>query len=190
MALKTHPNFKSAVPNITNVNEINNIMLHPLSNQNALKRNQIPPGSITTPDLINSFKIDLEKVDRLYHLYYERGISKYKTDTIYSMVIRLIDDDDDLPPLYVELWAAYNPDDDYLNEDDGKGWRGFIFISADVDLFMKVTPFNHYKLVYDFLWKEDGIRVEKKFFDDKNDVKFQESKTLYNQLQNYCEGKF
>ena len=169
LSLRTHPNFKSAVPNITNVNEIYNEIHAALTNQDTLKRKRVPWGS-TTPDL-NSFKINLEKVDRLYHLYH-MGKDIYENSQ-YSMIVRLVAHEG-LPPLYVELWGCC----DFI-----KGFRsnevgGFIFIAADVDVFMKVvtedlSDSEKYP-IYNLL-QEDGIRVEREF--DKNDVNFQEAKS-------------
>ena len=167
--LKTHPNFKSAVPEITDVNEIEFYVVDALTHQNKFMRIMIPPA---IPDL-KSFKIDLEKVDRLYHLRWERG-SKYGSKIINSMIIRLVDHkDNNLPPLYVELWTTYLPEGYYL-------WDGILFISADVDSFMKVIleKYPEKDSIYDFLEKEDGIQIEKEF-DKNNDVKFQEAKKLY-----------
>ena len=172
--LKTHPNFKSADPNIKDVNKIYDYMSEPLAYQDTFKREMIPN---IIPNL-NSFKINLEKVDRLYYLHYEND-----DNTEYSMVIRLVAHEG-LPPLYVKLVACHDSNDSF----DERGAWGILFISADVDLFMKVitecTLYNYESYernpIYNFLQKEDGIRVEREF--DKNDVKFQEAKKIYELL--------
>ena len=145
-------------------------MAGPLVDQDKFKREMIPRENNIIPNL-NSFKIDLEKVDRLYFLHHELGDDDDNYPADYIMIIRLVDyKDDDSPPLYVKFTAC--------------GVARYIFISADVDLFMKViTLFDEEDkdLIYDFLQKEDGIRIEKEF-DKENDVKFQEAKKLYKLL--------
>ena len=170
--MQTHPNFKSASPEIKDMNDLNTFMSGPLARQYLFAREMIPPL------LINSFKIDLEKIDRLYYFNYVKANDGGVTE--YSMIIRL---DNESQPLYVDFTAFHD-------EDFEENMSGYIFISADVDLFMKVIAdtlnhtrwyLNHKKdslgLMYDFLQKEDGIQIEREF--DKNDVKFQEARKLY-----------
>ena len=75
----THPNFKSIDENVKNANAINNQVGRAINNQKYFEK-------ITTPwetthywkdKKIQDFKIDLEKIDRLYYIYCDEEGEEY-----------------------------------------------------------------------------------------------------------------
>ncbi|XP_068206570.1 uncharacterized protein [Palaemon carinicauda] len=100
-------------------------------------------------DDLQTFKIDLEEIDRLYHVYFsDDGTSGQD----YQLIGRV---EHKGQPLYVELVASC----DYTGFDCRGG--GVIFVSRDANLFMRLVLTSDCKkdLIYQSL-EEDGIEVE------------------------------
>ena len=145
----THPNFKSLDENVKNANAINNQVGHAINNQKYFEK-------ITTPwetthywkdKKIQDFKIDLEKIDRLYYIYCD------KEGEEYDLVCRMQGE------FYINMRAnCCISSAEFMDYGIAN-----IFISRDANLFMnRVLPSN-YKynktLIYESL-KKDGIYID------------------------------
>ena len=142
--------FKSCNPNVVQREDIICFYVEKfIKFQHTFDKNTIPceMNSWDFEDL-NSFKIDENKVDRLYHMYCETGMFHIE----FEVIVRMQYND---KPLYAEMVG---------NCFTGVG---HIFLSRDVDVFMKCvlrsSKFNdsryNYKAIYELL-KEDGIHLE------------------------------
>ena len=106
---------------------------------------------------LQSFKVDVNKIDRLYHLHY---VSSFLYDD-WEVIVRMQYNDE---PLYVQIF--------------GNCWDGVghIFVSRDVDVFMKCvlrsTKYKDsqydYKAIYELL-KEDGVVRSSEYEDIRYD---------------------
>ncbi|XP_066944386.1 uncharacterized protein [Macrobrachium rosenbergii] len=150
MCLKTHPDFKSVDPAVTDADTMDENMWTALAYQYMFDRRTTPwEMAQWDHDELQSFKVDLEKVDRLYYIYFHDDESFGQE---YAMIARM---DHKGLPLYVELSASC----DYTGF-DCQG-QGVIFVSRDANLFMKlcITRECNRDLIYQSL-EEDGIQVE------------------------------
>jgi len=146
--IKTHPDFKSVYSEITNAKIMDNYVGHALSYQSMFDRHTTPWEKTLWEDKeLENFNIDLEKIDRLYYIYYaEEEMGRYGEK--FRMTARM---DYEGIKVYFELVANC----DYM------GFDGRIFVSGDADLFMEIIITDKYQinLIYQSL-REDGIQVE------------------------------
>ena len=147
--IKTHPNFKSVISSVVNAEKMNDYLWYALSYQDTFERRTTPwEMNQWNYDDLQAIEIDLERVDRLYHI----KISEESGDRIFEMIGRMQYNEE---ILYVKLYAGC----------DSSGFSchggGNIFISRDPNLFMK-QPFESKidkYLIYKSL-ADDGIEVE------------------------------
>ena len=146
--MKIHSNFKSIDSTINNGEMMHDYLNYALINQKMFIKKTTPweMNKLFKLDELNSFNINLEKVDRLYYIYRNIKIKEY------SLIARV---DYNNRHLYVELYAQQYTDI----------WEGFIFISYDVHIFMKLVLlfFQNKNLIYQSL-REDGIVINKEPF--------------------------
>ena len=149
--------FKSCYSNIQHANTILDYVEDALDSQDLFDKNTTPYEKNDFDfEELQSFKIDVDKIDRLYHINYE---PIYRFQTNYELIVRM---QYDAKPLYVELFGN-------CCEIHGFRWDGVghIFISRNADIFMKcVLRIRKYesskyniKAIYESL-KNDGIRFE------------------------------
>ena len=159
--LTLHPNFKCIHPVVAE--EMDHFGIH-FGHHNGFSA----MVKTTTPwemkcwkkDELESFEIDLKKVDRLYHI---RDHLSWNTDT-WEYIIRMQRDDDETgrhqQPLYIHLSAQMTIH--FSNNGDVKfKGGGFIFISRDANTFMKIvlrSDINKGR-IYRSL-EEDGVQFE------------------------------
>jgi len=149
MRVKTHPDFKSVYSEITtNADMMDDYMSYALAYQYMFDRRTTPcEKSLWEDKELDNFNIDLEKIDRLYYIYYaEEEMGWYGEK--FRMTARM---DYKGRKVYFELVANC----DYM------GFDGIIFVCEDADLFMKIIITDKYQinLIYQSL-REDGIQVE------------------------------
>ena len=135
---ETHPNFKSAVPNITSAKDINDCIG---------KANICMFRRSTTPwemrgwnyNELQAFEVHAKEIDRLYHIRSE--------EWQYELIARL---EKNKEHYYVELSAEYSDSES----------RGNICISKDINIFMQMVVKPELKeSIYDFLIA-DGMAVD------------------------------
>ena len=166
--IKTHPNFQSVVEDVQNAKTIFEYVGHALQFQKDFDK-EIIPSEINEYDYddddddnnnfgndkLEKFKIDLEKIDRLYYI-------KYTDDQTYRLVARMQYNKEEkrsLDPIYVEMYAFY----DYYSENI----KGIIYVSRNVNDFMKFVFYsialynrqNQKYLICESL-KKDGIYID------------------------------
>ena len=149
MSLKTHPDFKSVISSVVNAEDMDDHLFEALSYQYMFDR-RTTPWEMQHWDYkdLQAFKIDLEQVDRLYHIKFFENAGDREFEMIGRMQYKG-------EPLYVELNAGC----------DNTGFdcqgMGNIFISRDANLFMKLVlrSNNEKDLIYKSL-ADDGIEVE------------------------------
>ena len=141
--------FKSCDPNFQHANTFLAYIEHAFENQCHFDKNTTPcEMNYWNYEDLQAFEIDVDKIDRMYHVYEENHWD-------YEFIIRMQFDG---KPLYVELFGW------------GFQWLavGHIYLSRNVDMFMKcVLGSNPYrdtskynvKAIYELL-KEDGIYLE------------------------------
>ena len=145
----THPNFKSLVRRVTNTHIINSYIGYALDYQNMFIRRTTPwERSDWGDDELNNFLVDLGKVDRLYHI----GFDEYERGLEFEFVGRMIHNG---KHLYIEMTA------DCCFTGFSCSGEGKIFMSKDVNLFLKTIPLHEMDMtrVYNSL-QEDGIEFE------------------------------
>ena len=146
--LITHPNFKSLDPLVKDAETMDEYLGAALLYQRQLEKKTTPwEAQQWDYDALQEFEINLEKVDRLYHIDYEDiGCGR----RCFEMIARMEYEDEQL--LYVELQASC----DFSEE------GGFIFISKDANIFMKLVLAENdinRDPIYESL-QEDSIYVE------------------------------
>ncbi|XP_068226098.1 uncharacterized protein [Palaemon carinicauda] len=148
--LKTAPNFKSIDPAVPDADTMEDYLSNALDYQYMFEKRTTPwEMAQWDPDELQSFKIDLEKVDRLYHIsFIEDGCVGQE----YELIARL---NHKGRLLYVELTAGC----DYTGF-DCQGY-GIIFVSSDANLFLNLVLTNNCKkdLIHKSL-SEDGVETE------------------------------
>ena len=150
MTLKTHPNFKSVNPVVRDAETIADYLREPLHYQFMFDK-RTTPWELQQWDyeVLQSFEINLEKVDRLYDVQYENDGVGIRS---FGLIARMEYEEQSL---YVELIANC----DYTGFDCQGG--GYIFISKDANLFFKLVLRENLNknLIYESL-KSDSIYVE------------------------------
>ena len=200
----THPNFKSAVPNIHNASDINIFIGDVLEYQYMFEK-KIPPNENWEGEKKNNyfFSLKLSEIDRLFLIgrHASKGIFTFPPDrvTCYHFAGRIVNSDGKL--LYV-----------YLKGRGNRGFKteatGYIFISENVYVFLaylfeNLCPYiwkeeekdekrKFANYIYDFLLKTDGIKCgDEKFLCSL----FHPPKNIYEDryqsftLQNLCYHK-
>ena len=160
MDVATHPNFRSLDPCVRNARTMDSILEEALSHQNIFVKRTTPwEAKLRDFATLQSFRIKLEMIDRLYYIRYRDNLSDGKE---FKMIARVEHED---APLYVELIANC-----HRRGFDTVG-GGFIFVSRDAILFMKVVLGEGYhedvdvSLIYKSLSKDEiyaGKGEEKK----------------------------
>ena len=148
------PTFKSIVSNITSFEDLNYYMGEAIKFQGTFDKSTTPweqQEEIWPGDTLQKFKIDLQKIDRVYHIdYYDTAIYGGRE---YELIARMNYKD---KPLYVYLKAECE-----YTRFDSEG-VGYIYLSYDADTFMKtvLTDYRNVDPIYDLLLT-DGIYVER-----------------------------
>ena len=160
--MKTHPDFQSADPEIKNANDMDDNLCEALMYQYMFEKRTNPwEMSRFDYDELQKFEIDLEKVDRLYHIYHNSD----ECGRQFELIARM-------EQFYVELSANC----DYTGF-DCQG-EGVIFISTDPLVFMKTiltgTRSVNKEALYELLEK-DAISIR----DEVNDDIIQHENFLY-----------
>ena len=148
--IKTHPNFKSVISSVVNAEDMEDYLFEALFYQSIFERRTTPwEMQYWDYEDLQAFEIDLEQVDRLYHIKF----FEFYGDRQFEMIGRMQYKGE---PIYVELNAAIEP----LTRFNYQG-GGNIFISRDANLFMKLVlrSNNEKDLIYKSL-ADDGIEVE------------------------------
>lgn len=183
LSIFDHPNFKSAQPLAGKPNVIYKNIMPLLVNQRLLSKRKIIIMDPNNDKELNFFTLQAENIDRLYYIY---------SDDKKAPINRLRDDDDDdrkllfknnnnnnldkllfhiiarvnyknQIPLYVELAALYDPNYGKLEDSfSDRVWDGFILLSTNVELFMRLClpkmSENVKNNVYKFLRNDDELQ--------------------------------
>ena len=157
MELKTHPEFRSAEVTVRDADTMDDYLGEALFHQHMFDKRTTPwEVKEWDYDFLQEFRIDLEKVDRLYHIWH---MNDNVSNREFQFIARM---DYEGKPLYVELIASC----DYTGFECQGG--GYIFISRDPSLFMKVvlSEGDHLnkKLIHQLL-QEDMIYIEEIYYD-------------------------
>ena len=121
--LKTHPNFKSVDENIRTADAMYNHVGWAIDNQQYFQKTTIPWETGFSINEFPNFKIDLEKVDRLYYIDCDEDEDRYK------LICRIQGE------FYIYMTANLCSCHSKL--------KGFIFVGRDANLFMKVVLFRN-----------------------------------------------
>ncbi|XP_042239460.1 uncharacterized protein LOC121877701 isoform X2 [Homarus americanus] len=151
--MKTHPNLKSLVNGVQTAEEMENMIGTALSYQDMFDHRTSPwEMHKWEQEDLQKLKIDLEKVDRLYHI-------KFQDDEVeqrdYELVARV-----EFAPktwMFIELVAGC----DYTGFDCRGG--GEIYVSFDAQVFLKSVLNRDYSIHR--IWQsmvEDDYEVGKK----------------------------
>ena len=170
--MKTHPNFKTANPKISNVDAIYDYIGKAFSNQNRYIKTTTPwEEKHWNKRELQNFEINLDDIDRLYYIDY---YSDYRMDydlARYRLVVRIeyngrgccsngsngTLNQNHQDHVYVELIAGY--DNHYPPERKFTRAEHVIFVSRDASLFMSLVLRNPKDPIYEFL-AEDGIIID------------------------------
>ena len=149
--IKTHPDFKSIIPSVQNAKKMNDYLSYALLYQDMFER-RTTPWEMNQWDYydLQAVEIDLERVDRLYHINFVDDCG----DRRFEMIGRMQYKEESF---YVQLFAGC----DNTGFDCRGG--GNIFISRDANLFMKQLYNFRSKIDKDLIYKslaDDGIEVE------------------------------
>ena len=146
-----HPNFKSLVPGITNLNEIKEECLKLFEDQYTTYHREGPVGGDDDVSSWDSFEIEMEKIDRLYRYYHN------EKDNTYRISVRVVDSNNEKHPrLYVDIIIIKNLLNTNINP-------GLIQIYLDPILFLRLFVNDDEKkgggfkkeLVYESLKEEE-----------------------------------
>ena len=150
--------FKSVKPEVKKADDIDDYVGEALSYQYQFEKRTSPwEAAQWDYDKLQAFKIDTNKVDRLYHIYnFDDGVG----DRDFELIVRL---EHEGRPLYVELSAGC----DYTGF-DCQG-SGIIFVSRDANLFMKLVlkQVRNKDVIYESL-RADGIQVDEEYYEYSN----------------------
>ena len=160
--MKTHPNFKSLDENVQNADKMYDYIGYVIRNQQDLKKKVSVYDTVTTQyfnsNKLQDFKIDLEKIDRLYYINHEKAVETGDDDVgddFFQLVARMQGE------FYIEMNAIKCCNNVGGNCQCGGG--GFILVSRDVQYFVKQLLNGcsryDYTRIYDSL-RKDGIYVE------------------------------
>ena len=163
----THPNFKSAVPNFTSANDIDECIGRALHHQNKCKfRRATTPWEMNEWDYneLQAFEVHVQEIDRLYHIKSEEPDGCW-----YELIARL--EKKNKEHFYVDLKAKCSFSG-FLSEGSG-----LIYISKDINIFMQTVVEPELKeSIYDFLIK-DGMLCQETDYD-----KLMEAKDAYDNI--------
>ena len=132
---KTHPNFKSVDPNVKNSYTISNYMGIALFFQHLFEKRTTPWETQHWDDndkALQNFEINLKKIDRLYYIYHNNN-NNFEKQIKFRLIARM--EEEEKKHIYVELAAERCPHRGFPCKTSG----GFIFVSRDVDFFMKLV---------------------------------------------------
>ena len=144
-----HPNFKSLDPNFTDIETIYNYLRYPFIFQSDfLKKTTPSEKKMWRERKLQSFKIILEKIDRLY--YINVNIDDFNQEITYHLLAR---QNKGYKKLYIEMRCVV------CNKGDEYNSKGLIFISFNLNIFMQIISRNLATeiktLIYRFI-EEDG----------------------------------
>ena len=149
MSLKTHPNFKSMVSEINDINLVKNMMNRAFIDRHQywLKRNS------TTWEMnhywydteLDKVNIDLEKIDRLYYI----SLQRFDYSATFQLVARMKYENDDF--LYLNLNSVVHRINNYK--------QGTLFVSFFPNLFVKYAQISN-KIMNIIL--NNNVEIEKK----------------------------
>ena len=150
MATKTHPNFKSIIASVSSANDMSDKMYGALCYQYMFDR-RISPWDMEQfgDEDIQKFELDLEKVDRLYHIYhFDDGVSGANWEILVRM-------DHNGRKAYVNLTAGC----DFTGFECQGG--GYIYITFNVNVFTRIMLEDNIDrdAIYHAL-RDDGVVVE------------------------------
>lgn len=159
--IKTHPEYITMNKDLPNAKHIYLCMSKVLNNQKMFtKCTPLEEKYLWEDEELNNFKIELEAIDRLYYILPRNIDSSHK----FYLIVRM---DYKERKVYVKLMGN--------NENNFLGYCGMIFISDDINLFLKNIQLNQHQAnsIYESL-AEDGIQFEEKEFilndsDDSDD---------------------
>ena len=146
-SVKTHPNFKSFVPDVHNANAMNVYFWRAIYFQYEYEKRTSPwERKDWDEEELEDFEINLPDINRLYYFRYDDSF-KQEYDIIFRM-------DYKGHHLYVHLST-------HITEVPRYDCPGGIYVSRDPNLFMKVIVLDMYNknLIYQSLLAE-GIHVE------------------------------
>ena len=147
---KTHANFQTVDPNVPDAKTMDKYLGGALLYQFMFDKRTTPwENDMWDKEELDSFKIDLEKVDRLYYIEH----NKRSEGQDFTLVARM---EQGTKHIYVEMTASC----DYTGFECQGG--GVIFVSTNANLFMKIVLMNEYDnndLIIQSL-KNDGIEVQ------------------------------
>ena len=145
--MKTLDNFKSAHPGVKNVDDVFKHVGDALEKHTTFSKKKTPYDK----DLnLDSFQIDLEKVDRVYHICHIMTTE----DEAFDLIVR---QEWEGKLFYVEMRASRDPGDS-----DFADTFTYIFVSADPNLFINIVfESGHHDVgpIYKS-FEEDGVQVE------------------------------
>lgn len=147
--LNTHRNFKSIIPSFTSAEDISESICPALAYQDMFDRRTSPwEMEHFEGDALEKFEIDLEQVDRLYHITACHDAFGGE----YEILARL---DYRGKSAYVNLVASC----DFTGFECQGG--GYIYISFNANVFTRIMLGDHHKhdLIYESL-ASDGVNVE------------------------------
>ena len=132
--IQTHPNFKSIVKNVQTADTMDDQVGRAIDRQKSFEKNttSFETAFYWKNKNIQDFKIDLEKVDRLYYIYCDENEEKY--DLICRMQREF-----------------------YIIMKSTNRGSGCIFFCRDPDSFMKCLLLYHNKTLIHESLKKDGI---------------------------------
>ena len=153
MNIQTHPNFKTAVEDVRDAKTIFEYVGYILQFQGKFEKILI--NDKFGNDKISEFKIDLEKIDRLYYLNVDtEDGDKYNLIIKYHLIARMQYNQKREKPVYFEMIVRY----------PANKIEGIIYVTRNVNVFVKrVINCNNNNIknpIYEFL-KKDGIYISR-----------------------------
>ena len=162
---ETHPNFKSLISTVNDIKSIYANVGLPLMFQKTFKKKSTSEMN-WNKNKLKSFRLIPEEIDRLYIIHNPRrreydnsednddNFIEFRHCIYYYLLVR-IDHKGFKDKLYIEMISYCN----FL-----QGW-GTIYISSDINLFMKITLTHLYEKssrdkVYDFIKIHDNYYIE------------------------------
>ena len=148
--MTTHSHFKSYVPGVTNADEISDRIGYALHYQYMFERKTSPwEMSQWDPSELRHFEIDLDRVDRLYHINSENE----EKDGQYFMLARM--EYQDARHVFVELDARCDSSGFDCQGD------GSIYLTMNPNLFSRLMNWAYHKMerLYQCL-AEDGYSLK------------------------------
>ena len=155
--LNTHPNFKSADERVKDVNTLNKLLFDALRYQHEYDLRMTTPGEIDIwdKDELQKLKIDLENIDRLYHIFSDTNYDKY-----CHMICRMHYKGH---LLYLEFFAFHQEFHPVYRTESRSGG---IFVSRDAFLFMyliQTSFFRSQMYPINKLLEKDDIQINDQY---------------------------